>query len=130
MGYFVTIPIQNIAWDSGVSGATALVFYKNGVITRVYTVGDLVRIPFLVERSISMAWWLNRDSIEFDAETNRLTLTTSERITYVFDITTGEIISRRHSTRNILFIFAVGVAIVAGVSLLGRRIYKKQRRKI
>ena len=128
MYYFVTIPQMNLNMHS-VGQATALVFYKHGAIVREYTIGELVRIPFLIRRSVSMAQWIDRDSITFDPATNSLTLTTSERITYIFDITTGEIISRRVPLHIWLIRTAIIGSIIGITFILAKHIYKKRRNK-
>ena len=93
--HFVWIPERNL-WLLGASGwdgsdSIALIFYADGLVQRTYRIADLVRNLDRVELSIGSAFWVNRRTIDFNSETNLLTLTTVDNLTYVFDITTGAI---------------------------------------
>jgi len=70
----------------------ALGFFEDGVLLRGHRVDELVRDMNVVTYSVTMAFWENWEGRSFDAEANTLTIVTLDGITYVFDITTGEII--------------------------------------
>ncbi|MDF2626762.1 MAG: hypothetical protein K0R39_593 [Symbiobacteriaceae bacterium] len=69
----------------------AVVFYRNGKTTKTYRVRDLVRRPALLPQSVSHYAW--HDEVSFDADQRRLTVATIPGTTYVFDVTTGAIVS-------------------------------------
>ena len=75
-----------------VSQTIAFGFFENGVLLRVYRIDELVRNMNVVTYSVTTASWENWNERNFDASNNTLTIVTRDDITYVFDITTGEII--------------------------------------
>lgn len=70
----------------------ALGFFEEGVLLRAYRIDELVRDMNVVTYSVTTAMWENWQARNFDATNNTLTIVTRDNITYVFDITTGEII--------------------------------------
>ncbi|MCL2856760.1 MAG: hypothetical protein FWE19_03420 [Oscillospiraceae bacterium] len=95
----------------------ALEFFANGALIRYYTIEDLVGNTDMVSMSVSMARWKNHESVGFDSVANALTLTTVDNLTYVFDITTGEIVEDVESGglgrlgSTILVILSIGMAM-------------------
>jgi hypothetical protein len=84
-------------WPSlGDQGRTrAVTFYRDGTEIKTYRVNELVPDPGAMPRSVSHYQW-HRPWV-FDGERNRLTITTLEAKgspgrTYVFDLSTGEIV--------------------------------------
>lgn len=71
----------------------ALGFFENGVLLRSYRIDELVRDMNVVIYSVTTASWENWSGRNFDTANNTLTIVTRDDITYIFDITTGEIIS-------------------------------------
>ena len=106
MRYFAWIPYMNTHWN--LSDSLALVFYADGVAQRTYKISDLVfnvdalhqgpmASPMTVQwvRPVSLPRFEsvgNRD-IVFNAEDKLLTIRAVESRTFVFDITTGEILA-------------------------------------
>ena len=128
MQYFVWIPATNAANWSDAARTAALVFFANGIVQKTYMVSDLIHDIDAVSWSTTMAMWIctanhrrGRD-IVFDAETNRLTIRTVDFRTYVFDITSGEIIEgtlpsrspSRISWLQITVLSAVGIIVLVG----------------
>ena len=70
----------------------ALGFFEDGVLLRAYRIDELVRDMNVVTYSVTIAMWENWQGRDFDVANNTLTIVTRDDITYVFDITTGEII--------------------------------------
>jgi len=137
MQYFVWFPAAN-GMVSGVTGETALVFYADGAVQKIYMVSDLVENTDTLTRTSMSVQWLQPLSREFDSEHNRLSLTTVDGIRYQFDTTTGEIITHSrldvatvesvtHSPQisrfQITVLFAVGILGLSGgmLFLLARR---------
>jgi len=139
MQYFVWIPSANMsAWHNrpvGIdrppdscwwSGALALVFYDNGSVIKEYIVADLL-MRNLNTGSTSMAMWIDWDMaearrrVEFDSRRNGLTVTTVEHLTYIFDITTGEIVVDVLQT-------GVTTAVIIGVGIAGVILFLFYRR--
>gem|GEM_PF-6749961 len=56
-------------------------------------------------------------SADFSSSTNTLTITTTERRTFVFDITTGEIISQSRAVRIVPIIVLVAAVVVTAVCI-------------
>lgn len=76
----------------GVDQIVALGFFENGALFRSYRIDELVRDMSVVTYTVTMAWWENWAYRYFDTTNNTLTIVTRDEITYIFDITTGEII--------------------------------------
>ena len=123
MQYFVWIPRANAKRHSfNAAGATALVFYANGIVQKTYMVSDLVHDFDALTWTTSTVRWLNsitpegRRDISF-AEDNRLTVRTVDGETYVFDITSGEMIEAGRVGSAIFFAVG-GLVLIGGVTLL------------
>lgn len=81
-----------LVFRPSVSQVAALGFFEDGVLLRSYRIDELVRNMNVVTYSVTMASWENWSGRNFDTVSNTLTIVTLDDITYVFDITTGEII--------------------------------------
>ena len=74
------------------SQVAALGFFEDGILIRSYRIDQLVRDMTMVTYSVTMASWERWGSRYFDAANNKLTVETVDGITYIFDITTGDIV--------------------------------------
>lgn len=81
-----------LVFRPSVSQVAALGFFDNGVLLRSYRIDELVRNMNVVTYSVTTASWENWSGRNLDTVSNTLTIVTLDDITYVFDITTGEII--------------------------------------
>lgn len=119
MRYFAWIPSTN-------SKGTALVFFANGIAQRTYMVSDLVYDEdSIIMTTTTVGWMYNRhQTTMFDAQTNLLTIQTVDGQTYVFDITSGEIIEATNppfqiSWTQIAVLIAIGVVVlISGIAFL------------
>ena len=131
MQYFVWIPATNGVALFDTTGTTALVFYAAGIAQKTYMVSDLVHDADAVSWTTTTARWIynSRENISFDAETNQLTIKTVDRQTYVFDITSGEIIGVTHPPSRISWLQftalpAAGIVVLIG----GITVFRLKRR--
>jgi len=85
--------LRHLAFIPTVSQDTAIEFYDSGNLLKSYRISDLISNMDAVSFSITMAFWEERAGRNFDSANNMLTLTTADNLTYVFDITTGEVIT-------------------------------------
>lgn len=90
--FYFSDDLRFMVFRPTVSQVAALGFFENGVLLRSYRIDELVRNMEVVTYSVSMASWENSSARVFDSDNNTLTIVTLDDITYVFDITTGEII--------------------------------------
>lgn len=119
----------------------AVAFYRNGSLTKAYLVRDLVRNPETLPQSESHYTW--HRAVSYDPIQLRLEVVTTPGITYLFDVTTGDILSPtggatgqagqadhaaepRSEARLVVRISAilwavVGVSLVGGIWILVRR---------
>lgn len=70
----------------------AVAFYKEGILLQSYSTKDLIRNPLAVQKSVSHYQW-EAEPAKFDHWQNRLEIVTIEGKKYVFDITTGNVVS-------------------------------------
>jgi hypothetical protein len=99
----------------------ALAFYRRGALLRAYEVGDLIAIPALIDRGD----WL--DQWTLDDAGRMVEVTTELGDNYVFDVQTGEMISRFRPVRYAI----VGTgAVVLGVAVWLVRRHLRRRRPI
>lgn len=125
--YFAWIPTMNLRGGE-VKDALALVIYGNGVVLREYIVGDLVENFWGVSQSTTMVWWLRRESIEFNPETNELMLTTVDNLTYLF--TLGEVGVSNEFYTMWWIIIGVVIAVIGIIAIvLVEKMRKKKQRK-
>lgn len=88
-----------IRWGSshyyrGQFNKIAVAFYEEGVLLERYAVSNIVRNPYSLPYSIQLYSWLT-DS-RFNNEELTLMVETKNSETYLFDITTGEILEQSH----------------------------------
>ena len=116
-----------LAFFGRMSFDVALEFYEDGILIKRYMIDDLVKNMNEVSISTSRAWWEERAGRSFDIVNNTLIITTYDNLTYVFDITTGEIIESSEASGFQHFIpVLVGVGlIVCAVTIFIVRNYQK-----
>ena len=132
MQYFAWIPVTNGVALFDPARTTALVFYSNGIATKTYKVSDLVYDSDAISWTTTTARWIyNRnETMTFDAETNHLTIKTVDSQTYVFDITTGEILGFTHRASQFSWLrFTVLSAIGIVVPVGGIAYYREKRKR-
>ena len=83
MSYFAFFPMIN-----SLNGAEAVAFYvyANGVLQQTIMVADVIERRESLRPSVSMTPWVYRNTIAFDSETNIVTFTTKENVTFKFNI--------------------------------------------
>ena len=107
----------------------ALEFYSNGLLVKTYKIKDLVKDYSKVKHSTSTAHWLDIESVH--SQDNTLSLKTCDNQTYIFDITTGNIVN---DNKNFdLYITAIikyvlPVIFIIGVSV-GAILLRFQRKR-
>jgi len=117
---------RHLAFFVGMSFDIALEFYEDGVLIKRCMIDDLVENMDEVSVTTSRAWWEEWSGRSFDSANNTLTVTTVDNLTYVFDITTGDIVESNRANEFQYFIVVVGIVIVVcGVALLIMRYRKK-----
>ena len=110
---------RHLAFFGRMSFDVALEFYEDGILIKRYMIDDLVEDMNEVSISTSRAWWEERAGRSFDITNNTLTITTYDNLTYVFDITTGEIIESSGVSGFQHFIpVLVGVGLVVCVAII------------
>lgn len=91
-------------------------FYERGVLIRSYRAEELLSDPVRIARVNGWWLWIRQNSIEHNKSGNTLSLTTTDNRAYVFDITTGEIISMEYnsgpSTRTIIATAVITLLII------------------
>ena len=113
------------------TSANAVRFFANGSFVISYQVNDLLRNRFRMSPTSAGYTWMNRSSVEFDRQTNVLSLTTVDDNTITFDITTGNIISQTRRSPNLEVIVFIGWAILFTIIIIvmhRRRILKSKKR--
>lgn len=106
-------------------GETVLAFYAQGKLTHRYTCGELIAFPSLLrwQNGRTRSW---HDSLSLDDGSGQLTLVTTLRDRYVFDLATGRIMS---SFRPSLLLGGLLVtALIAGGALALRAIRRRRIR--
>lgn len=96
----------------------AITFFANGKEIRTYKVGDFIDSTRFVPKSAAFIYWDER--IYLDDERRTLTLITWNKKSYIFDYTTGEIVSSRNPVRVVAFII-VAVLILLVIAIIKRR---------
>jgi hypothetical protein len=91
---------------------TVLEFYANGNLVERYNVSQLVKNNSKLSYTESMVFWEKRGR-HFNADNNTLSITTADDITYVFDITTGNIINGENTS-----VFTIVIVAVAALCAL------------
>lgn len=81
-------------------------FYEKGSLRGSYRADELLSNPSRIARVNGWWMWIRPDSIEHSKSESTLSLTTTDNRAYVFDISTGQIISMEYnsgpSTRTII----------------------------
>ena len=72
----------------------AIAFYKEGKLLKSYSTKDLVKNSSAIQVTVSHYFWKDKAPV-FHAYEKRFQLVTIDKIEYVFDITNGEIISKK-----------------------------------
>ena len=90
--FFFSVDFKHLAFMPTVGQVMALGFFEEGALLRAYRINELVRDMNVVTYTVTTAMWENWFGRNFDKDNNTLTIITRDDITYVFDITTGEII--------------------------------------
>jgi len=115
-----------------ISQEIGILFYAEGRLVNSHRIHDLVEDHSLIVYTVTMADWRNYSiPIVVDSEENTLTLETIDGITYLFDMTTGDIIeSSVTSSQEQTFMWGIvitGVASIVGVVLV---IIVRQKRRL
>ena len=98
--YFATLQHTIDNFDREILGGGLVNFFSNGNLIKSYTVEDLLANPDEVTYTSAGKFWKSggtrrfNQQANFNPETNALTVETFERQTFIFDISTGEIISQ------------------------------------
>jgi len=71
----------------------AIAFYLNGELTKEYLISDLIKYPERLHKSIFHFEW--RLNVLFDDKLGQLTIDTYDGQQYVFDVKSGEVITKR-----------------------------------
>jgi hypothetical protein len=120
--YFATVQPTVDNFDDEILGGGMVNFFENGVLTRSYTAQDLrMRTPRSWERE---PWHRYDEAINANLDGTTLTVGTINLNTFVFDITTGEII-RQTIFRQSLLMFFGGIVLIAAVIFL---LWKRRRK--
>jgi len=90
--FFISADFRHFVFRPTTSQVMALGFFEDGVLLRSYRIDELVRNMSALTYSTTMAMWENWSGRSFNTADNTLTIVTYDDITYVFDVTTGEII--------------------------------------
>ena len=90
--FFFSADLRHFAFRPTTGQVVALGFFEDGVLLRSYRIDELVRDMNVVGYTVTTASWEDWSGRSFDVTNNTLTIVTRDDITYVFDITTGEII--------------------------------------
>ena len=130
MRYFVSIQPVSTTTSVPVSYATAIDFHDNGALIKYYIISDFVRNMNMIRYSTTQAHWIDfgSDSIVFISTENSLTIKTVDNLTYVFDITSGDITSG--PKQGVYLILVVCIAALCTSGLVVLVIYKRKKRKI
>jgi hypothetical protein len=104
----------------------AISFLANGKLIRSYAVKDLVLFPSLLPHTVSHFFWERSSRLHDDDRTYEIVTLHGDR--YVFDATTGEILSSR---RPVLWAIGLFVLIVLGaVAFFFRRRAARRRERL
>ena len=108
---FFSQDMRHFAFMPPLEHEIALQFYTDGELTRTYDIADLVRNMRRTQLTTAGTFWIRE--IRFLPEHDRLVITTADRITHTFDITTAEVTSETP-----FFTFPVVLLIVAGAGIV------------
>ena len=122
--YSVLVPSDGIhlirrgPWAEN-SSTEALTFFAEGKPIRSYKVGDLVDTVFTLPHTVSHFFW--KKSITIDDGSRTATVTTLNGDRYVFDFTSGSIISARRPMRIAAITIAGFLLFVAAFFITRKR---------
>ena len=125
--FFFSQDFRHMAFLPTIGMDIAIQFYTMGELVKTHYIFDLVKDTSLLSQSVTMLFWRGRfleegtNAVELMAERDVLRVITVDRITYEFDMTTGEILSYVQGDTN----FPGRERII--YNLLPREIYVPQR---
>ena len=114
--YSVIVPSDGVhlirrgPWAKTLSGE-AYTFYANGKELRSYRISALADTAVLLKRTVSHFEWEERATV--DDSRHVLAVTTFSKESFVFDYTTGEMLSARRPLRILLIVSVLGFVLVA-----------------
>ena len=131
--FFFSRDMQYFAWSPTTNTkGTAVVFFANGIAQKTYNISDLINdLDAVAETTTTLRWiygWRN-ENISFDAETNLLTIKTIESQTYVFDITSGEIVEAPSPPSQFSWLQLAVLIVIGSIVLIGGIIFLCVKRK-
>jgi hypothetical protein len=101
----------------------AITFFANGKELRSYKVGDLVDTQYLLPQTVSHFMWV--DNMKLDDGKLTLSVATLSKEKYVFDYTTGKIISASRPIRAIVVAILAALIFIAFLIVRRRRVFAK-----
>ena len=125
--FFFSRDMRRFAFMPPLEHEIALQFYANGTLVRTYHIRELVRNINRIRLSSAGPLWIReirtsgggrRWDMDFLPEHNQLVITTADRITHTFDITTAEVTSETpFFTFPTILLIVTGAGIVLAVIL-------------
>jgi hypothetical protein len=107
------------SWYKGPLGPAldqeAVSFLANGQLVRTYRIGELVKDPDRLPRSVSHFDW--QDKGQLDDAKSEFTLTTLDGNNFVFDIRTGEIVAEIHDSQINWWGYGVALGLLVLITL-------------
>ena len=111
--YFVAMQHTVDNFNGEYLGGGLINFFSNGILIKSYGVECLIRNEENLPWTTAGTFWMLEGSrafnqeLNFNPQTNALTISTTDNGTFVFDITTGDIISRTGRIRALItFLFS------------------------
>ena len=104
--------IRHGPWASSTE-QEAVSFFANGKLLKTYQIRELVDNPALLQHTFSHFFWL--EDGRFDDDRLEYTLRTKDGNQFVFDVRTGEIVSKSRPARSFLW----STSAVVGASAAG-----------
>ena len=102
----------------------AYTFYANGKELRAYKVSHLVDTVSGLKRSVSHFEW--EESARVDESRHLLAVTTFSKESFLFDYTTGEMVSARRPLRILLLVSGIGFILIGAWFIRRRRARSNQ----
>jgi len=116
-GFVFSSDFKHLAFFSGGPWG-GIGFYENGILLKRYRIEDLVENMDLVRfYTASVVIWKLSESTIFNSANNTLTITTVDNLTYVFDITTGEIIENNRPGFQYFILVLSGIGVVVCITV-------------
>ena len=105
----------------------AIEFFSEGNITKTYYIEDLVNNNKKIQYSTSSAWWKSNGA-QVKNNDDKLEVTTVDNLTYIFDITTGEILETHGESKiNLTLIIIVAICVIGFIVFLFIRTKRKSK---